>query len=276
LDNPLAWYTDEEIYRRAQEFYDNLSLDGFTVETLIRGAQLAKYHDGFNIRADESDAEREALNSQLKWNFWKESGRSKLAILTCCVGAVLRGWVQSSLVGANQAWPTELINFKTEDPTALGPSVWVYGVVNSATHFAAAICGTWLCDPLTELGAGRRGTLFVGGVFTFAASIGSAFASNWQSLLASRIVLGVGVGIVSPVVLIFVSEVCHPIMSGKILASWQTFTALGTALSASANIITHKNWRLQVGSPAIPAILLLLLPFAGTEYVHLDAISTIR
>ena len=105
---------------------------------LIRGAQLAKYRPSSNIHGGVSDAERGALNSELKWNFWKESRRSKIAILTCCVGAVLRGWVQSSLVGANQAWPTELLNFNTEDPTTSKRSFLVYGVVNSAAHFAAA------------------------------------------------------------------------------------------------------------------------------------------
>lgn len=48
------------------------------------------------------------------------------------------------------------------------------------------------------------------------------------------------------------------------VASWQTGTALGTAISGAVSLIV-ANWRFQISSSFIPALALLLLVFVGSE-----------
>jgi len=52
---------------------------------------------------------------------------------------------------------------------------------------------------------------------------------------------------------------------GRLLVSWQTFTAVGILLGASANLIFHDSWRLQISSSYIPAVPLLFLASVCSE-----------
>lgn len=72
-------------------------------------------------------------------------------------------------------------------------------------------------------------------------------------------------GAKASVVPIFEAEIAPPRMRGRILVSWQTFTALGIFLGGAANLIARNNWRWQTASGFIPAILLLSLVFTCSE-----------
>jgi MFS family permease len=149
------------------------------------------------------------------------------------------------------------------------------------TYWAAAALGSWLSDPLNEFFGGRRSALFASAIFTFAASIGSAFTYSWQSLFACRLVLGIGYGAKASVVPIFESEIAPAEIRGRMLVSWQTFTAIGIFLGCAMNCVLHGPtesgppgdspgwrtiaWRLQIASCAIPAFALLLLTFCCSE-----------
>ncbi|CAD0095548.1 unnamed protein product, partial [Aureobasidium vineae] len=63
------------------------------------------------------------------------------------------------------------------------------------------------------------------------------------------------------------SEVAPPKLRGRLLVSWQTFVAVGIFLGASANLIFHGHWRLQIGMAFIPAVPLLCLCYVVPEYV---------
>ena len=53
--------------------------------------------------------------------------------------------------------------------------------------------------------------------------------------------------------------------SGQILTSWQTGTALGIAFSAAIPLIIPNSWRFQISSSFIPAAMLLVLVYVGSE-----------
>ena len=104
-------------------------------------------------------------------------------------GADSEAYLEASITGANLQWPYALglqTDYKDSDSIT---DFWVFGAVNSIVYFAASSLGAWLSDPLNESFGGRRGALFVAGLFTFAGSVGSAFAYTWKTLFAARLFL---------------------------------------------------------------------------------------
>lgn len=72
-------------------------------------------------------------------------------------------------------------------------------------------------------------------------------------------------GAKASVVPIFEAEVAPPRLRGRLLVSWQTFTAAGIFLGSAANLILEGKWRWQTGCGFIPAFLLLTLVFVCSE-----------
>jgi MFS family permease len=52
---------------------------------------------------------------------------------------------------------------------------------------------------------GRRGAIFVSGIFVLLTPIGGAFAQTWEQLLITRLLMGIGMGLKGSSVPIFVS-----------------------------------------------------------------------
>jgi MFS family permease len=70
---------------------------------------------------------------------------------------------------------------------------------------------------------GRRGTIFIGAVFSVLAPIGSACTQHWGQLVATRILLGIGMGLKEVTVPVFSAEnVCASLRPG---ALWERAAA---------------------------------------------------
>ncbi|KAF2097111.1 hypothetical protein NA57DRAFT_77366 [Rhizodiscina lignyota] len=285
IDNPLNYRDEEtELPQDVKRFFDDYGLQEVASEKLLlRGALLAQDEQRFK-RGEyaPSQIESAALDREEDPKFSEQTKELKVILLTCCVAAVVQGWSQASITGANLQWPVEFGLRKS----LCGPidQIWIFGIVNAVTYFAASVLGAWVSDPFNEYFMGRRGALFVAALFTIGASIGSAFTVSWQTLFICRLFLGIGYGAKASVVPIFEGEVAPAQIRGRLLVSWQTFTAVGILLSSGFNLIFHapgadKNdacnfadgwrkevaWRLQVGSTIIPAIPLLFLAFVCSE-----------
>ena len=78
----------------------------------------------------------------------------------------------------------------------------------------------WISDPLNDL-LGRRGTIFLGAVFSLLAPIGSALTQTWGQLVACRILLGIGMGLKEVTVPVFSAEVAPTMIRGGLVMSWQ-------------------------------------------------------
>lgn len=220
IENPLQRIEEDELDDDISAFHRDYDLaEVVDVDVLIRGGRLARGEEVFVAEGSLSDVERAALQKEKSTRFWEESKELRVILLTCTVGAVVQGWVQGAIVGANLGWPSEFgLNVNSNDPnhTPVSTSdVWIFGAVNSIVFFAASLVGAFLCDPLTEIFFGRRGALFVAGAVTFAASIGSAFTHSWQALFACRFLLGVGMGAKSSVVPVYESEVSPARLRGN-------------------------------------------------------------
>ena len=138
---------------------------------------------------------------------------------------------------------------------------FLVGFVNSSPYIAIALFAAWISDPLNDL-LGRRGTIFLGSIFSLLAPLGSALAQNWGQLVACRILLGIGMGLKEVAVPVFTAESAPTNIRGGLTISWQLWTAFGGVLGFSANLAVHKigahAWRYQLGSAFIPAVPLLI------------------
>ena len=190
VENPLTFRNIENLRGDVEAFHAYHKLQNVVnVELLFRGAWLAKDKPEFTSKDAMPEFESDALNREKKPELVKQSRELNTILLTCCIGAIVHGWSQASIIGANLQWPYAFgLQTDYEDGNTI-TSFWIFGGVNAITYFAASFVGAWLSDPLNESFGGRRGALFVAGVFTLAASIGSAFTFSWQGLLCCRLVL---------------------------------------------------------------------------------------
>lgn len=219
IENPLRRIAKPDLIEHVRDFYEENHLqDVVDIEVLIEGALLARDEDGYRIEYDVSEPQLKALDREKTSTIWEESRELKTILLTCFVASIVQGWAQGVLVGANDHWPDDF-NLDTGLTEKSGPvnigDVWRFAATNAILYFSASTLGAFLCDPLTELVTGRRGALFVSGLFTFAASIGAAYTNSWQTLLATRVFLGIGMGSKTSVVPVYESEVSPARLRGR-------------------------------------------------------------
>lgn len=109
---------------------------------------------------------------------------------------------------------------------------------------------------------GRRNVIFIAAIFSLCAPIGMAVTQNWQQLIGTRILLGIGMGLKEVTVPVFSAEVAPTMIRGGLVMSWQLWTAFGILLGTSANLAVKDtgaiSWRLQLGSAFIPAVPLVI------------------
>ncbi|PGH14042.1 hypothetical protein AJ79_03312 [Helicocarpus griseus UAMH5409] len=272
IDNPLLYRQPDDLDRDIESFYTTHHLENHVdLELLKRGARLARDPEMFAVTGDLTDFEKRALKKEENPKFREQTKELQVILMTCCIGAIVQGWAQSNIIGANLLWPEEfkiqsyLNPFDTE-ANPLWKDVWIFGAVNGVTYFAASLIGAWLSDPLNEYFTGRRGALFVSGIFSLGAAIGSAYAQNWEQLFVCRLLQGVGMGAKASIVPIFESEIAPARIRGNFMLCFMRFhLATGLFLGGAANLIVHKHWRLQVASGFIPAVPLLCLVFVCSE-----------
>lgn len=107
-------------------------------------------------------------------------------------------------------------------------------VVSSMMLGAAigALFNGWLSFRL-----GRKYSLMVGAVLFVAGSIGSAFATNVEVLLLSRVLLGVAVGIASYTAPLYLSEMASENVRGRMISMYQLMVTLGIVLALPAVVL---------------------------------------
>lgn len=221
IENPLRRIDNDDLEKDLRSFYDDkrTGLSSIVdVELLIRGGRLARDEEDFIANQVCSLPERQAIDREKTASIWQESKELRIILLTCFVAAIVQGWAQGAIVGANQSWPDEF-GLRTglssaSRGTGSTTDVWRFSATNAITYFSASTLGAFFCDPLTELVTGRRGALFVSAIFTLAASIGAAYTHSWQALLATRVLLGIGMGAKTSVVPVYESEVAPARLRG--------------------------------------------------------------
>ncbi|KAF4457817.1 sugar transporter [Fusarium austroafricanum] len=204
---------------------------------------------------DELDEEdREALRTE-KDHRWRHPKSLYYTIFLNSISQAIQGWDQTGSNGANLSFPQAFnIADHGDACTAAGTcetNSWIVGAINGTPYMAIALFACWLSDPLNHL-IGRRGTIFVGAIFSLLAPIGQALAQSWPQILVCRILLGIGMGPKEITVPVYSAENAPAVIRGALVMSWQLCVAFGTMLGFTANLVVvntgHIAWRLQFRS----------------------------
>lgn len=106
----------------------------------------------------------------------------------------------------------------------------------------------WWSDPLNNY-FGRRGTIFIGAIFSLLAPIGSGLTQNWGQLLATRVLLGIGMGVKDVTVPVYSAENAPSSIRGGLVMSWQMWIAFGIFLGNSANLAVKDTGAISCKCP---------------------------
>ena len=168
------------------------------------------------------------------------------------------------MANGNLGWIDTLgIQVDPRDPSHNGGTL-IFAAVQSVPWFTAAILGSYLSDPLSEF-SGRRAALGVAALCSFASSIWGSQATNWGSLLGSRVLLGLSIGGKASIVPVLECEILPANKRGRLLVSWQLFVAVGLFCGSIACYILRNNWRGQILSGVAPALALMVATFSSCE-----------
>ncbi|MBW3546365.1 MAG: D-xylose transporter XylE [Bacteroidetes bacterium] len=197
--------------------------------------------------------------------------------LIATLGGLLFGYDTAVISGAEKSVQSYLIDSQ-------GLSTWVHGATISSALIGCIIGG--LISGILASGIGRKNSLILAAVLFFISALGSAYPETLffegqeptMGLLYMfnfyRIIGGIGVGLASAVVPIFIGELAPANIRGRLVSLNQFaiifgmlvvyFVNWGIANGQSVEWINEVGWRRMFLSEAIPAglfgLLLLFVP----------------
>ncbi|PBK68073.1 hypothetical protein ARMSODRAFT_937544 [Armillaria solidipes] len=260
IQNPLHGIPQDKLLAQVEEFTREKDFDEY-IETFKKGALLAQRPSEFETLPLLDESDREAIRRE-KTHKWSQPKDLYITVIMCSLAAVVQGWDQTGSNAANLSFPEKFgLSTADNDPDKERHD-WIVGAINAAPYIACALLGCWLTDPLNNY-LGRRGTIFVCGIFCTITVIGSAFSHKWPQLFVCRLFLGLGMGPKASTTPVFAAESTPASIRGGLVMSWQMWTAFGIFLGFCANLIFYCivgdiAWRLQLLSAAMPAVPLVL------------------
>ena len=120
----------------------------------------------------------------------------------------------------------------------------------------------WLPDRF-----GRKPSLIFSAICFTVSALWTAFATDYWSFIAARILGGVGIGLASNVSPVYIAEVSPPEMRGRLVSLNQMTIVLGIIFAQLANYLVFRmapgdiSWRIMFGAETVPAALFLVLAF---------------
>ncbi|KAL7930637.1 sugar transporter domain-containing protein [Trichoderma chlorosporum] len=268
IRNPLIGIPRETLFANVREFQTSKGLPSDILPLLEKGALVAQNPTGFETLDVLEEHEKQALREEVTHR-WKHPWALYYTIGLSSIAAAIQGWDQTGSNGANLSFPTAL-GIPDNAGSSCGPDAnagdcaknsWIIGFINSLPYITICLFSGWISDPLNDW-IGRRGTIFLGAIFSLFAPFGMAVSQTWGQLAACRMLLGIGMGLKEVTVPVFTAENAPPAIRGGLVMSWQIWTAFGIFLGTCANLAVGKvgdiAWRLQLGSAFIPAVPLVI------------------
>ena len=146
-----------------------------------------------------------------------------------------------------------------------------------------SICGVLVAGSLSDY-LGRKFTMLISAALFSISAIGCAVCGSFDGLVAYRIIGGVGIGIVSIVSPIYISEVSPAKIRGTLVSLYQLAVTVGFLMAYLANWVIDSNintaltfgdanlslwerimnteaWRGMLGSETLPALLFFFVIF---------------
>ncbi|KAK4957158.1 hypothetical protein LTR10_005116 [Elasticomyces elasticus] len=268
VDNPLLRLRPDAVDNLVKQFVQEYNLENHE-DVFLKAGKVLRDPEAWLSVPRLTLEEKDALKHETSSGFWKQPKQLQVTIITLCVAAVVQGWNQTGLNGANLNWPAQLGLTNLEGCEVKGGDAWIFSIVNAATYLSASLVGCWLSDPLNEYFFGRRAAICVSAAIILASVVGAACTRTWQELLACRVLLGIGMGCKASVVPVLAAEVSPAHIRGSLVMNWQLFDAFGIFCGFTANLVVSQvgptSWRWQVASSALPTIVLLSLIYVCPE-----------
>ena len=138
---------------------------------------------------------------------------------------------------------------------------WYVGCALVGSIGGVAVAG-WLGDRF-----GRKPTMLFSSVLFSVSAIGCALCIGFADLVAYRIVGGVGIGIVSIVSPVYITEISPPERRGTMVSLYQFAITLGFVLAYLVNYLILVNlhvadlWRVMLGAEAVFTLLFFAVIF---------------
>ncbi|TXT15535.1 hypothetical protein VHUM_00038 [Vanrija humicola] len=268
--NPLQRYSPESVAQSAKSWAESVGLNE-DADLFARASLVARDPDNYGAIPQLTDDDVAALDYEKKHK-WAGTKMLYFAMFICALGAACQGWDQTGSNGANLSFPQEFGIATTLPNGERAPNAdwneWIIGIINSVPYLAGALPGVWLSDPLNHY-LGRRGEIFLTALILIATPIASGFAKNWGSMIAIRIVMGIGIGAKAATVPIYAAEMAPTPIRGALTMGWQLWVCFGIFLGFAANVVVKDvgriAWRLQLGSAFIPALPLAMFIYFSPE-----------
>ena len=184
----------------------------------------------------------------------KVSARVVFLAVVAAVGGILFGYDTAVISGT-----TEVV--KTQFGLSTGLEGWYVGCALIGS-IIGVLCAGMLSDFL-----GRKKTMLISAVLFSISAIGCALCADFTQLVIFRIIGGFGIGIVSIVSPVYISEVSPAEVRGTMVSLYQLFITIGFLLAYLANFLILRAtdmpdyWRPMLGAEAIPDLLFLVLIF---------------
>ena len=188
--------------------------------------------------------------------------------VVAAIGGILFGYDTAVISGT-----TEMV--KSQFALSSGGEGWYVGCALIGS-IAGVLCAGALSDYL-----GRKKTMLISAALFSISAIGCAVCGSFDGLVVYRIIGGVGIGIVSIVSPIYISEVAPAKMRGTLVSLYQLAVTVGFLLAYVANwaidanidptiagdvtlmekIMHTEAWRGMLGSETLPALLFFFIIF---------------
>ena len=197
----------------------------------------------------------------------KVSAKVVFIAIVAALGGILFGYDTAVISGT-----TEIV--KMQFGLTTGGEGWYVGCA-----LIGSIAGVLIAGMLSDF-LGRKKTMLISAVLFSISAIGCAVCGNFTQLVIYRIIGGFGIGIVSIVSPVYISEVSPAHVRGTMVSLYQLFITIGFLLAYLMNFLILKGaaldstdpdlgtrmfnneyWRGMLGCEAIPDLLFLVLIF---------------
>ncbi len=197
----------------------------------------------------------------------KVSSRTVFIAIVAALGGILFGYDTAVISGT-----TEVV--KMQFGLTTGGEGWYVGCA-----LIGSILGVLIAGMMSDF-LGRKKTMLISALLFSISAIGCAVCADFTQLVIYRMVGGFGIGIVSIVSPVYISEVSPAEVRGTMVSLYQLFITIGFLLAYLMNFIILKGavldstdpelgsrmfnqeyWRGMLGCEAIPDLLFLVLIF---------------
>ena len=187
--------------------------------------------------------------------------------VVAAIGGILFGYDTAVISGT-----TEIV--KTQFGLSTGMEGWYVGCA-----LIGSIIGVLVAGMLSDF-LGRKKTMLIAALMFSISAIGCAVCADFTQLVIYRMIGGFGIGIVSIVSPIYISEVSPARVRGTMVSFYQLFITIGFLLAylvnylilkgavldssdpaLSARMFNNEYWRGMLGFETIPDLLFLIVIF---------------